>query len=130
MIPSATVRAAQEALNNVTEHLDAIDTLAERRAGADAALAATQKENEAAKVTLRETEAEAERVSGLLASKSSLFDDDRIRRLAEINGQIKSGYEELVALGDQLKAKREAHDKVIAGMGSLVQGLDLGKGAP
>ncbi len=123
--PSEAVRAAQEALNALTEHLDVIDTFAERKAGAEAALAATAKEHDALKVKLRQAQADLDRVSSQLESKAAILDDARARALADINAQIKAGQEELFQLNGQLKEKREAHDAVVASMGSLVNRLDL-----
>ncbi len=123
--PSETVRAAQEALNALTEHLDVIDTFAERKAGAEAALTATAKEHDALKAKLRETQGELDRVSSQLSSKASILNDERARALADVNARIKSAEEELAQLDVQVRAKREAHDAVIASMGSLVNRLDL-----
>lgn len=123
--PSETVRAAQAALNSLTEHLDVIDTFAERKAGAQAALDATAKEHDALRAKLRDVQVEIDRASALLANKTAMVNDERARALKDINAQIDSAKEELAELTVQLKAKREAHDAVVASMGSLVQRLDL-----
>jgi DNA repair exonuclease SbcCD ATPase subunit len=121
--PSETVRAAQAALSDLTEHLDAIETIAARRAGTDAALTATVQEHEIVKDDLKRAQAELDRVSSQLASE--IVDEERTRALKAVNARIKSDRDELAQLEEQLKARREAHDGVLTSMGSLVAHLDL-----
>ncbi len=124
--PSEVVRAAQAALNDLTHHLDVIDTFAERKAGADASIEALGKEYDALRAKVRETQAKLDEATSLLTQKTALIDDSRARALADINAQIKAGTEELAQLEVALKAKREAHDQVLASMGSLAKRLNLG----
>jgi predicted nucleic acid-binding Zn-ribbon protein len=123
--PSQAVRAAQAALSHLTEVLEAIETLAARRAGAETALAATVQEHEIVNDDLKLAQAELERVSSQLAAGAGNVDEERTRALAAVNAQIKSARAELASLEEQLKARREAHDGVLASMGGLVTRLDL-----
>jgi chromosome segregation ATPase len=121
--PSEAVRSAQAALSDLSEVLDAIETLAARRAGAEAALTATVQEHEIVNDDLKLAQAELERVSSQLAGET--VDEERTRALATVEAQIKSAREELASLEEQLKARREAHDGVLESMGGLVARLDL-----
>lgn len=114
-----------EELKNAVPHIQRMDDAQAKADAAKSLLTSTNTDLESAKAELKKVQSEIGAANETLKSKKHQINDEALRSLQEVQGQIKDAQAKLAALGEAIGKKQATHDEIVKSMNALVGRLDL-----